>query len=48
MKMSQEVKKADVARYLGVSEEELFSKLVDWSGTIPFKLRGDTIVVEDV
>jgi hypothetical protein len=45
--ISQEVKKSEVAKYLGLSEEELFGKLVEW-GNLGFKLNKEYIIVENL
>ncbi len=45
--VSQRVKKAEVAKYLGISDEALFAKLVEWR-EFGFKVDGDLIVVEDL
>jgi Leucine-rich repeat (LRR) protein len=47
LEISQEVKKSEVAEYLGISEKELFAKMVDW-GMLGFKIKNDLIVVEDI
>ena len=48
MNISQEVSQVQVAKHLGISEEDLFGYLIEWSNTIPFKIRGDMIVIEDI
>jgi hypothetical protein len=45
--IAQEVKKSDVAKSLGISEEYLFEKLVEWSH-LGFKLNKEYIVVENI
>jgi hypothetical protein len=45
--ISQKVKKSEVAKYLQLTEEELFVKLVEW-GNLGFKLNEDYIVVENI
>nr|MDO8115093.1 hypothetical protein [Candidatus Sigynarchaeota archaeon] len=47
IKMASRVKKNDVAEALGLPDEELFVKLMDWSDQFPFKIDGDMIVVDD-
>jgi Leucine rich repeat len=47
LEMSQEVKKADVAKYLQISEDDLFSKLVGWRH-LGFKLKSELIIVENL
>jgi tetratricopeptide (TPR) repeat protein len=47
LNMTQEVKKSEVAKSLGISEEILFEKLVEWSH-LGFKLKNDLIIVEDI
>ncbi len=47
LEATQEVKKAEVAEYLGISEKELFAKLVAWR-EFGFKIKGDLIVVENL
>jgi hypothetical protein len=46
--MSHEIEISRVAISLGISEAELFEKLLEWNKTIPFKIKGNSIVVEDV
>ncbi len=46
--ISQEVSQAQIAKYLNISEGELFEYIVEWSNTIPFKIKRDMIIVEDV
>src|SRR5271157_1406330 len=48
MKIASRVKKSDVASALGISEDDLLLKLMDWGDTIPFKINGDKIVVDSV
>jgi len=47
LKASQRVKKAEVADYLGITERELFSKLMMWQH-LGFKIDGDFIIVENL
>ncbi len=47
--ISQEVRKAEVAEYLGLTEKDLFANLVSWGAlNLGFKVRGDVIVVDDL
>ncbi|MHA1729172.1 MAG: hypothetical protein ACTSWY_10625 [Promethearchaeota archaeon] len=46
--ISEEVRKSEVASYLGISETELFEKLVRWGKKIPFKIKKDTIVIDNM
>lgn len=48
LEMSQEIKKSDVAKSLGLDESELFEKLLSWKKTIPFLIKGDLIIVRDL
>jgi hypothetical protein len=47
LEISQEVKKSEVAKFLGLSEEDLFAKLVEW-GSLGFKLKKEYIIVENL
>ncbi|MHA1700242.1 MAG: hypothetical protein ACTSWN_15470 [Promethearchaeota archaeon] len=48
MEISQRVKQSQVAKYLGITEDELFAKLIKWRHQIPFKIDADLIVVDDI
>ncbi|MHA1518794.1 MAG: leucine-rich repeat domain-containing protein [Promethearchaeota archaeon] len=48
IKMSQEVSQDVVAKFLRLTPDELFGYLVDWVEIIPFKIKGNLIVVEDI
>ncbi|MHA1745622.1 MAG: leucine-rich repeat domain-containing protein [Promethearchaeota archaeon] len=48
MNISQEVSQSQVAKHLELSEGDLFGYLIEWSDSIPFKIRGDMIVIEDI
>lgn len=45
--VSQRVRRARVAKYLGITEDGLFPKLIEWGKTLPFKLDEGVIVVND-
>ncbi len=47
MEVSSRVKKTEVAELLKVSEEELFTLLIEWKN-LGFKIDGDMIVMNDV
>jgi hypothetical protein len=47
IKMTSKVKMDAVADVLGLSSKDLFSKLVQWSEHLPFKIDVDMIVVDD-
>jgi len=47
IKMSSRVDLSRVAEALGLSEKDLFVKLMDWNERIPFKIEKGEIVVED-
>jgi hypothetical protein len=47
LEISQEVKKSEVAKFLGLSEEDLFAKLIEW-GSLGFKLNKEYIIVENL
>jgi hypothetical protein len=48
MKISQKVSQRQVASYLGISEENLFPKLVDWGSQLPIKVDGEWISIDNV
>jgi len=48
IKISQEVEMEDVAESLKITEEQLFEKLIEWGEDLPFKIKGDLIVVENL
>jgi hypothetical protein len=48
LKISNRVKKAEVSQYLDIPEKDLFSHLVTWGKSIPFKIEGDEILVADI
>jgi hypothetical protein len=47
LNISQKVKKSDVAESLGISQSELFERLIGWGEIIPFKIQDEYIIVED-
>ena len=48
IEVSREVKKTEIAKYLGMSEELLFEKLIRWGKDMPFKIKGDLIEIDDM
>jgi hypothetical protein len=48
LKMTQRVKKSEVAQGLGITESELFQKLIGWSDLLPFKIDDEMIIVDDI
>jgi 3-keto-disaccharide hydrolase len=46
--VSNRVKQAQIASNLGITQQELFNKVVAWGDTLPIKIEGDEIVVNDV
>jgi Galactose oxidase, central domain len=48
LNMSQKVPVSSVADNLEVSEKVLFAQLIKWNKTIPFKIDGDMIVVDNL
>jgi Concanavalin A-like lectin/glucanases superfamily len=48
MKLANEIKQSQVAEMLGISEKALSAKLLEWSTQIPFKIKGEMIVVDDI
>ena len=48
IEVSREVKKAEIAKYLGITEELLFEKLISWGKDIPFKIKGDIIEIDNM
>ena len=46
--VSQEVKKSDLASFLGISEELLFKKIISWGKALQIKIKGDLIILEDL
>ncbi len=47
MEVSLRVKRKDVARHLGISEDDLFRKLIDWKD-LGYKIDDEMIVINDV
>ena len=48
IEVSREVKKVEIAKYLGITEELLFEKLIRWGKDMPFKIKGDLIEIDDM
>ncbi len=48
LEITQEVEFSRVARSLKISEDNLFDKMLKWKETIPFKIRGKMVVVENM
>ena len=47
LKMSSRIKKSEVAKMLGIAEDALLHKLLEWNEKVPFKIDGEMIVVDD-
>lgn len=45
--VSHRVERSSVAEYLEISTKDLFRKLITWGKTLPFKIDGEFIVIED-
>ncbi|UYP46130.1 hypothetical protein NEF87_002415 [Candidatus Lokiarchaeum ossiferum] len=48
MRISQRIKRNDVARALSIPESELLQRLIQWGDQYPFKINKDEIIVEDL
>lgn len=48
MRISQQIKRNDVARALSIPETELLQRLIQWGDQYPFKIDKDIIIVEDL
>jgi hypothetical protein len=48
LKMSNRIKRNDIAKILGIPEDDIIMKLFDWADKFPFKIDGDFVVVEDI
>jgi len=48
LEITHRVSTSDIATSLGLSKEDLFEYLLLWKKTIPFKIDGDDILVENV
>ena len=48
MRISQRIKRKDVAQALCIPESELLKRLVYWGDQYPFKIDKDEIIVEDL
>ncbi len=46
-KVAKVVKRAEVMKSLGLTNEQLFEKLIEWGEILPFKIEDDKIIVED-
>ncbi|MFX1297777.1 MAG: toll/interleukin-1 receptor domain-containing protein, partial [Promethearchaeota archaeon] len=46
--ISHRVKQSQVAKYIGITEEELFPKLIEWGKFLSFKIDDDIIIVNDI
>jgi hypothetical protein len=46
--MASEIKQSQAAEILGITEKELIMKLFEWSELMPFKIKGEMIVVDDI
>ena len=47
-KVAKKVKKSDVAKFLGLTEEELFELLISWGQALPIKIKEDLIVIKQM
>jgi len=48
LRVSQRIKKNEVAVFLELSDVDLLRKLVEWGQFLPFKIDGDMIVVDSI
>jgi PKD repeat protein len=48
MNLASEIKQSQAAEMLGITEKELTLKLFEWSEQMPFKIKGEMIVVDDI
>jgi hypothetical protein len=48
LKMSHRIEISRIAQSLEIEEQILFEKLITWNESIPFKIDGSQLIVEDI